>query len=307
MAAAEKLNRVYVALLGLFGVLITQQWIGALFDSYRVAAGFYDAFHGVWYALLTWLVLLVLQQRFAAFNVWLWIGGIWCAMLGLAVLGELGKALVDQPLGVRDVVLSMLGVTAVLVLWGAERGVFPVRASIALALVLLAASTLPVWQARALQHYRDGMLPDLVRFDDPRAHQLILSNSEIAFVTAPDEWRTHAGHRVLGVRFADTEFPSVIFPEPVPDWHRYSALVIDVYQPDDRRRPLYLRLLVRQRNGAETYLIDRPFELAYGEHRLELPLDAYRGDGTPRVADIELRTNEDYRDRRLLIGALRLQ
>jgi hypothetical protein len=298
---------IFFPLAALLGVVIAQQWLGGLFDSYRVAAGFYDAFHGVWYALLTWLVLVVLQQRFAAFNVWLWLAAIWLGMFGLAVLGEMGKALVDQPLGVRDVLLNMMGVTAVLAIWGAERGLFSLRTCVVLAVGLLAASTFPLWQAQALQNYRNSLLPDLVRFDDPRAHELISSNSHVGLVSAPEGWDAFAGRNVLQVRFADTEFPGVTFPEPLPDWDAYSMLVIDLYHPEEARRPLYLRLLVRLREGEEAYLVDEVYQLTQGAHRIELPLNDYRDDRSPRVAGIRLHTNEDYRHWRLFIGTLRLE
>jgi hypothetical protein len=307
MTAVSRLNRVYVALLALLVVLVFEQWLGARIDSPRVTAGLHGAFHGLWYALMTWLVLLVLQQRFAPFHVWLWIAGIWFGMFVIATLVELSKAFVDQPLGVRDVLLNMLGVTAVLALWGADRGVLPVLGSVLLAAVLLATSTLPIWQARALQNYRDSLLPQLIVFDDDRAQRLLQSNSALRVIDAPADWPDYTGRRVLEVRFADTEFPGIALPEPIPDWQTYARLVIDVYVPDQRRRDLLLYVRVRPRGAADAYVIDRRFELIQGAHRLELALNDDRGAKLPRVAELRLHTNEDHRDRRLIIGDVRLE
>jgi hypothetical protein len=305
--AVARLNRLYVVLVALAALVVVQQWAGAMFDSGRLAGGFYDAFHGFWYALLTWLVLVVLQQRFAAFNIRLWLVAIWSGMLAFAVLNELAKALVEQQPGLRDVLLNMMGVTAALGLWAAERGLFPVRAAVAVASILLIASTYPLWQATALQSYRDGLMPDLVRFDDPRVHRLMVSNSETAVVEAPAAWVGQAQRRVLEVTFADTEFPGVVFPEPVPDWRGYSRLVLELYQPEPRQRPLYLRVLVRLRGTGESYWIDERYQLERGAHRIELELDRYHDRPSARIAEVQLHTNEDYRDWRLLVGALRLE
>jgi hypothetical protein len=302
-----RLNRLYAVLPALVALIVVQQWVGAMFDSGRLAGGFYDAFHGFWYALLTWLVLVVLQQRFAPFSIRLWLVAIWSGMLGFAVLNELAKALVEQQPGIRDVLLNMMGVTAVLGLWAAERGLFRLRAAAAMASILLVASTFPLWQATALQNYRDGLMPDLVRFDDPRVHRLMVSNSATALVEAPAEWPGQAQRPVLAVTFADTEFPGITFPEPVPDWHGYSRLVLELYQPQERQRPMYLRVLVRLRGAVESYWIDERYQLEQGAHRIELELDRYHDRSAARIAEVQLHTNEDYRDWRLLVGALRLE
>jgi hypothetical protein len=203
---------------------------------------------------------------------------------------------------------STLGTTVVLLVWARSLNLipsWPVWTCLGLALLL---ATIPIWQSRALQNYRDGLAPELVRFDEARSAQLWRSDHQAQFVPAPAAWSAYQGRTVLELTIADVEEPAWRLSEPVPDWSAYQYLIVDVYQGD--RWPLYLRVELRL-SGVVGLPPDgrwqRGFELAEGATQLRIPLsDLPTGPGL-RVLDLALVSSENYQGRKLYLGSLRLE
>ena len=303
-----RFNRIWVVLLALVLLLLTQQWLASFIDSRRLVAGFYTATYCLWFGLLTWLVLVALTQRFVPFNPYHWLAGIWLSMLTLAALMEISELMLGRPLALAAVFSSMLGTTAVLAIWARSLNLIP-GWSVWTGLLLMAMlATIPMWQARALQAYRDSLAPDLVRFDEQRASRLWTTDHAARVVTAPNTWTAYQDQTVLELIIADTEEPAWRLAEPIPDWSAFQYLVVDLYQAE--RWPLYLRVELRLA-GAGELLTDgvwhEGFELPAGETELRIPLRSLPAGGELPILDLALVTSENYQGRALYLGSVRLE
>jgi VanZ family protein len=140
------------------------------------------------------------------------------------------------------------------------------------------------------------------------------------FTTARDEYWT-VGHGVrrgvvdgaLEVQFVSQPFPGLRLMEPYPDWNGFSALVIEVQNPDDQPLKLGLRVHDRRHNNAFEDRFNREYELAAGERRT-LRIDLADIRAAPRgrrldlghIADISLFKTDEQGSRRLRLYYLLL-
>jgi len=134
-----------------------------------------------------------------------------------------------------------------------------------------------VSMARAYLH-RDGQFPVLASFDSRMERFWIVSfgvRQEI-----------HDG--ALDVEFDADQFPGISFHEPVPDWHSYKALVLDVENPGSE--VLHLGVRVHDAGHGREFAdrFNRRFEIAAGERRqLRIPLDEIQRGPRNRLMNME--------------------
>lgn len=123
-----------------------------------------------------------------------------------------------------------------------------------------------VSMVRAYVH-RDGQFPVLASFD---------SRIELFWIVSFGLKR-EVRNAALDVEFEADEFPGISFHEPVPDWHNFRMLVIDVENPGNA--VLHLGVRVHDAGHGREFAdrFNRRYELAAGERRLvRIPLDEIR-------------------------------
>jgi hypothetical protein len=176
--------------------------------------------------------------------------------------------------------------------------------------VLVIAGCLVVYVApvvsmlRAYAH-RDGQFPVLASFD---------SHLELYWIVSYGI-RREIRDGALDVEFDAPLFPGFSFHEPVPDWHRYQALVIDVENPDTAL-PLKMGLRVHDARHTHVYAdrFNRSFDFAAGERRqLRLALEEIRHGPRNRlmdmahISDVTLFRLRDSPSQRMRLHGMRLE
>ncbi len=125
--------------------------------------------------------------------------------------------------------------------------------------------------------YRDRQFPVLASFK---------SGAELAWIVGYGIKR-EIRDGALDVEFDAAQFPGFSFHEPVPNWRKFQALLIDVENPDTR--PLKLGLRVHDIGHGREFIdrFNRKFEFAAGERRvLRIPLEEIRHGPRNRLIDM---------------------
>ncbi|NJN50453.1 MAG: hypothetical protein HC809_00305 [Gammaproteobacteria bacterium] len=216
-----------VAFVAVVGLVLVQQFAGIAGEG-RVLAGLHNAAHGPWFATLTYFVHAVVRPRLTA-RMALAVTGL------LAVLIAVGTEALQHFTGGDaqwlDVGFDLLGSAAALTFIAGQR---------ALAALILTVSLAPAAVALTVQAHRNAQFPSLISFAAPWQGGLLETNSAIALVNTPAQW-AGVEDAVLMVTFADTTWPGVTLPEPVPDWSGYRVLEVELFAP----APLALTVSVR--------------------------------------------------------------
>jgi hypothetical protein len=278
-------------------LIAQQQQLVTLPGSGRVATAVPDAFHGAWFACVTWFVLLLVAVRFRpAVTVAL------TAVIGLtiAIGTELMQKLTGGDAEVGDVFFDMVGMTAALCVWSARRKLVPRRAGFCVAALLLLGSLWPVVPPLLIDRYRDSIAPELVRFDSPHVWDLVGSDSMVEVAPAPDGWSI-AGS-VLKVRLS-SKSPAVRLDDPISDWRAYSALDVDAFIEGSTPMPVMISVRI---DDAPVDHVYREFRCAPGPCRLQLPLEGLFDRDVARVNAVVIYSTRGQAGRVIYLGRVAL-
>jgi len=202
---------------------------------------------------------------------------------GAGLLSEIIQRPLRRDASWEDVFADCVGVMLALALYALfhRRRSLGIGTRIVVLLVVLGCTA--TWIAplvsmvRAYLH-RDGQFPVLASFDSRMERFWIVSFGV--------RQEMHDG--ALYVEFDADQFPGVSFHEPVPDWHRYQALVIDVENPGSE--VLHLGVRVHDAGHGREFAdrFNRRFEVAAGERRLlRVPLDEIQRGPRNRLMNME--------------------
>ena len=209
----------------------------------------------------------------------------------------------------EDVLADAMGVLLALALYALFdwRSAFRGRTRLA-ALLIVAGCTLnylaPIVSMAHAYVYRDRQFPVLASFK---------SAAELSWIVGYGIKR-EIRHGALDVEFDAAQFPGFSFHEPVPDWRKFQALVIDVENPDTR--PLKLGLRVHDIGHGREFIdrFNRKFEFTAGERRaLRIPLEEIRRGPRNRlinmgeISDVTLFQLHDSASQRLRLYSMRLE
>ena len=121
---------------------------------------------------------------------------------------------------------------------------------------------LPVGQAVIAYAERAAAFPVIARFSSPRDLYFIGSGTaRLSLQPLPARWARPGDDLSLRIDFAAPVWPGVSHDEPEPDWHGFSALVLDVTNPD--QIPLQLTVRVHDAEHDQRYedRFNRAFEV----------------------------------------------
>lgn len=288
-----------LAACGLILLLIgQQQQLIEVPASGRVASALPNALHGPWFACVTWLVLMLVGRRVrprAAIALTVLIG------LALAVGTELTQKLTGGDVEAGDVFWDMIGMSAALCAWSGRQELMARRLGTGIATALLLGSLWPVAPSILIDRYRDSIAPELVRFDSPRAWDLIGSSSAAQIVSAPDGWAIVGP--VLKVTLASETYPGLVLEDPIADWRRYAALDVDVYV--DGSVPMPITISVRL-DKAPVDHVYRTFECAPGPCRIQLRLAGLFDRDIARVNAVVIYSSRAQAGRVFYLGRVAL-
>lgn len=157
--------------------------------------------------------------------------------------------------------------------------------------------------ARAYVH-RNSQFPVLADFHSPVE----------LFWTVSFGVRREIVDGALDIDFVADEFPGLSFHEPVPDWHAYQTLIIDLANPAEESLTLGIRVheIGHGREYADRY--NRHFEIAAGERKvLRIAIEDIRNGprnhpmNMERVSDITLFRIKNSGSRKLRLYGMRLE
>jgi len=153
--------------------------------------------------------------------------------------------------------------------------------------------------------HRNSQFPVLASFDSRAGLPLIVGYGIRRDVIAG----------VLEVEFVRRVFPGFTFSEPMPDWHDFKTLIIDVENPE-QEQVLHLGMRVHDSGQLREYTdrFNRVFDIAPGERRsLHIPLDEIRRAPRNRlmnmtqISDVTLFRTKESGSQRLRLHSMRLE
>jgi len=284
--------------LAVMALLIAQQWL-AIPGSGRVLRGLQNAMHGPWFALVTWLVAILVER---------WLGGaarvaIIAALVAVLAVGtELMQRFTGGDAEWSDVGFDLVGAAAALIVRYGGRVGMSQRLAMTAGAVLLAIALAPLANAVAIEGYRRSIAPELVRFDGVFAAALYRANSPVEVVATRDGWTAVAD--VLRIHLADETWPGVTFDEPIADWRGYAALTVDAYVHGAESMPVTVSVRL---DDAPVEHVYRTFDCGRGVCRIVLPIAEMFDPARARVNAVVIYSTRAFAGRTLDLGRIALQ
>lgn len=267
-----------------------------------------NAGHVPLFLIGTLFILVILRHDLHVEGVRLYVlAGLTGAACGL--LSEVIQRPLRRDASWEDVFADIVGVVFALALFALfDRRSEPRRVTRAIAaLVVLGCATMyltPIVSMVRAYLYRDAQFPMLATFD---------SRVELYWIVGYGI-RREIRDGALDVTFESERFPGFSFHEPVPDWRRFGALVIDVENPDGQAFKLGMRVHDIGRGREFVDRFNRKFELAAGERRqLRIPLEDIRHGPRKRlinmaeISDVTLFRLHDSPSQRLRLHSMWLE
>lgn len=202
--------------------------------------------------------------------------------VGAGLLSEVIQMPLRRDASWEDVFADALGVLLALALFALfdRRSAFRGRTRLA-ALLIVTGCTInyltPIVSMARAYIYRDGQFPVLASFK---------SGLELSWIVGYGINR-EIRDGALDVQFDRAQFPGFSFHEPVPDWRKFQALMVDVENPETRLLKLGMRIHDKGHGREFIDRFNRRFELAGGERRtLRIPLEEIRRGPRNRLIDM---------------------
>jgi len=265
--------------------------------SGRIATALPDAIHGSWFACVTSIVLFFVERVRRGRSAFVATAAIGACM---AVGTEVVQGLTGGDAEAGDVFFDLVGMSAALCFGGVRRRMLRPRIGYSATALLLAASLWPVVPALAVEHCRDSIAPELIRFDSPCARELYSVNAPSEIVPAPQPWSIKG--QVLEVTLAgDT---SIHLDDPIADWRPYGELQIDAFVGGDALLPVSVSVRL---DNAPVDHVYRTIDCPPGQCKIELPLDGLFDRETARVNAVVIYSGRAATGRVLYIGRVVLR
>jgi hypothetical protein len=176
--------------------------------------------------------------------------------IGAGGLVEFAQIFTDRDASLEDLGTDALGAGCALGIAAAfDRQLWPEKIRLSGGRVAAAAvglfcglwALLPVGQAVIAYVDRATAFPAVVRFSSPRDLYFIGSGTaRLSLQPLPARWARPGDDLSLRIDFTARVWPGMSHDEPEPDWRGFSALVLDVTNPDETP----LRLTVRVHDAA---------------------------------------------------------
>lgn len=219
----------------------------------------------------------------------------WCGAVVLGAGSEYLQIATSRDADLVDWLRDIVGATAFLSLYFSFDShligkLLKVRDRARLALRILAVSLLigvmiPVAVSAAAYWHRDRSFPVISGFDYFLERELLdITDATLEFADPPDEW-IGPNSPVAHVTFNPSEYPTLYFEEPFPDWRGYQKLIIDLYCPVDTGLQLYVTVHDRQ-YPAYHNRYNGVFTLQPGATSLSVPLTDIANGPRDRQLDL---------------------
>jgi VanZ family protein len=245
----------------LFALLIAPIGIGGT----ELQRAIKNAAHGPLFALLAIVVLQLLRRAAPDIPTFSVYGATWLVTVALGALTEFAQALTgSRHAEWLDWFYDVAGATSGLALFTYFDSAITVsrmvkRASVMLGIVSMSIVIVPVALAVMNVYQRNAQLPALVTWEREVGHHFLAMTHVVSkVVNVPSEWAHQTTELALHVlpAVADTNgdavterWPGIALEEPWGRWNEYTALAIDVVNPNDVELRLHIRINDQQHSG----------------------------------------------------------
>jgi len=222
--------------------------------------------------------------------------GILCAVILIGGVTELIQFATGRGASFDDVLMDTAGATFALCLSALRARSRrhtrepPRQRRMLVAGALLSATIVaaPLTHATVAYVIRRAEFPEILYPDAPLALYFVQAGgTDIEIVPLPERWSEGPSRNALRVTTRRTRTPGVSIIEPEPDWREYSALTVDVVNPE--ARPLHL--MVRVHDTAHDHRHEDRFNRAFvvppaTRSRIEISLTEIASAPKDRVLDL---------------------
>ena len=216
--------------------------------------------------------------------------------IGAGGLVEVAQAFMDRDASLADLGTDALGVGCALGIAAAfDRQLWPARiriagrfAAAALGLICGLWALFPVGQAVVAYVERTTAFPVLARFSAPRDLYFIGSGTaRLSLQPLPARWARPGDDLSLRIDFTATLWPGVSHDEPAPDWRGFSALVLDVTNPEESPLQLTVRVHDATHDQRHADRFNRSFEVMPSNRELlRIPIEDIVAGPVDRPLDL---------------------
>ena len=250
-------------------------------------ATLYESMHALFFGAIALCVIIITPPDWRRRRRLMTIAVV---VIVLSLLSEAAQIPTDRDASFEDLVADWLGATAFSLIAIAFAGSFRLDKRlrlllVPLGLVLLAWSLLPLVKVSAAYIERFQNLPELVDFDG-RFNRTFMRIQNASLVVQPNDT---SGDTSALVTLKDGPWPGVLLHDLYPKWSRYSALIVELENPQDASLNLALRVDDDEHRFGEQQYSDRfnrQFELPPGEMTLRIPLTDIENAPADRQMDL---------------------
>ena len=203
--------------------------------------------------------------------------------IGAGGLVEVAQAFMDRDASLEDLGTDALGAGCALGIAAAlDRRLWPARirfaGRIAAAVLGLGCglwALFPVGQAVVAYVDRATAFPVVARFSSPRELYFIDSGTaRLSLQSLPARWARPGDDLSLRIDFTAPLWPGMSHDEPEPDWQGFSALVLDVTNPDEAPLQLTVRVHDAAHDQRHADRFNRAFEVMPASREfLRIPIE----------------------------------
>jgi VanZ family protein len=238
---------------------------------------FYDSMHVLFFGVIAVCILVATPLHWPRRKRLL---TVLMAVLALSALSETAQIPTGRDASFNDLLADWFGAAgfiAVAIVFSASISVPKGRGRylILVGIALIAWPLLPLAKVSAAYLERSQLIPELANFDSRFGDMFFyVQNAELRKFRRSGE-PTYSAEVSLG----DGPWPGIIFHDLWPNWEPYTALVIEIENPETESLLVNVRVHDRTHKLGDQPHADRfnmSYELQQGRHTLRIPLEEIR-------------------------------
>ncbi len=273
--------------------LFALQQLVALGSATPLLIALHNSAHLPWFALITWLVCLIVQPKHRQ-DLW----RLMMFLVLLAVSSEVLQIFSKRDFSVLDIMANLSGATLVLLFYTRIK----VRLVLAFCCVLIGLHPLIITSVAYWE--RAVVRPEFLPVNAVFLDNLLLKKSQLEPAVAPNTCGSLEGQPVHKLTFTDRSWPNIRMMDVMADWSDYQYLSLNLCNPNFDMATIWLSVHPEEKNEPVFY---KEFSIFWGHNRVNIPINAMFHGQTVRVQDVKLYAHERENGRVLYVESVSLK